>query len=402
MDADTQAIQKKILIEKLSISPIHMCLEVFSWGGRSVSKDKLTIDKDFLKRGVHHDENVLTADFLQALNFMDRGFTNKILSHSTSAVAVPEFTVKDDSEIIGNCGNFWFPHASSHSDKYKNIRLCQPDGLIADSHSLALLEMKGYAKGAGLNPGQLAKEYIIAEQEATQSGKAEFLILMIMPEKHLKHLPKDFQTLFATSVNELREWTPKNESPEKLIKLRNRLDAIQTTEAIRHFRWISWEDIRSLAENIESQCAKDICNAIDFHSSGTSTPPPFSQLLQSMAQNDVLLSRLYNGGCGYKPVKDFDKQYLKTHTPESDSAKIEARHYAKWHNLREGRYASMWRALETVDELRSNLHSGKLRFQDESQKPDDFSTRPLWKALMIHTGAKLKRNYFTNIEQEDG
>ena len=401
---------KPILIESPCLSPIHMCLQVMSWGWQHSSTDKITLNKDFLQSGGRQDENVLTADFLHSLNFLSRSFTNEILKESSGLQKTLDFTIDDDAEIVGDSGNFYFPSARSETDRKNNIRVGQPDGLIADARSLVLLEMKGYADNAGLNPGQLAKEFVMASLEAATSQRNHFLVLLVMPEKVIGS-GLDIKAKFTQSLRELQE---RNVRAKKANvnegKFEEFLSAIDIDGAAAHFRWISWEKIRELANSFYNgnphPCATDIINAIQFHSAEDGADnlvfPPFSQLLKEMGDHclKVPLYELFNGGCGFKPIEDFDLDYCKTHPCSSEAATAEARQYTAWHALRRGRDAKVWKALEDLSACRNSFYSKLLDFQklckDISKATFAFSLRRYWRKLFLRNqDLQFPRKFFS-------
>jgi len=155
-----------IKIDSHGISPWHYFLESMSWGFSRAQNDDdkmafLNVDSN-LKDGGRGLEDVLMADFLQSLSFSGDEFVNAIVEKA--GFSNPDLR---SCEIKGNAGNYYIPY----EDIKNGVRLAQPDGWIADINTLILLEAKGYRKSASLNNGQLAKEYLIAQNVAKHCGK---------------------------------------------------------------------------------------------------------------------------------------------------------------------------------------------------------------------------------------
>ena len=175
MDKDTR---KPINIESHGVSPWHYFLESMSWGFSRAKNDDdkmafLNVDSNLMDGG-RGLEDILMADFLQSLSFAGDAFVNTILKKAGISAELRS------CEIKGNAGNYYIPY----EDLENGIRLAQPDGWIADKDSLILLVAKGYRKSASLNMGQLAKEYLIAQNVARHPGRKEnFYVLLLLNKK---------------------------------------------------------------------------------------------------------------------------------------------------------------------------------------------------------------------------
>ena len=206
--------QSKIRIESHGVSPWQDYLQNMSWGfSRSGTKDEnsiayLNVDEK-LEDGGRGLKYVLMADFLNTLSFMPPAFLNNILKKSSSAANVAPF-VNDNAEVHGNTGYYYL-----HEDESKGLRLDEPDGWIADGENLFLLEARGFRSPGVFNPGQLAKQYIIAKDVAEHTGYKNFYIVLIAEDfkniyksgKEKYSLSADFadgfEELWQANVNDL-------------------------------------------------------------------------------------------------------------------------------------------------------------------------------------------------------
>lgn len=326
---------KKIKIESRGISPWHHFLETMSWGTRPTKNDSddmayLNVGSKY-KNGGYQEEDVLMADFLNILDFMSRNFLNEILKEATGT----RIMVDRDAEIIGNAGNYYYPH----EDSKNGIRLAQPDGWIADKTTLILLEAKGYCKGAKLNRGQLAKEYLIAQEEARVSGRGDnFYIMMIVPKNKYPSLFNDplslhFKQLDKVEGKKIRNM--RNEASRSWEKVMGSIGDCETISSVaEHFIWITWESISGICR-ADDKCSEMIKRTIDFHRetsimSRVEDWPIFSQFLARLEENKVPLYHFYNGGCGNGTLKEYEKKFLDAIGANSS---LKADCWAKWHDL---------------------------------------------------------------------
>lgn len=345
---------EKIKIESHGISPWHYHLENMSWGfcrGKGEDDDimaYLNIDKK-LANGGQGIEDILMADFLNALSFMPVSFMNEILS-AASGGAKPE--LDKNAEVRGNAGNYYIPY----EDEKNGIKLAQPDGWISDGKNLFLLEAKGYRNTAALNKGQLAKEYLIAKNVAYHTEHENFYILLIAAKdfeniyrsgKESYSLTQDkFKKLWDANVSDLNESFGKelNEKMSVTDWQKNIADNVAA-----HFLWITWEQIREIAAlRKDDPKAKQIVTAIDFHSKTSDKKPIFSQLLAELAQKKEPLYKFFNGGCGNATVIAYEKTFLdtigKTDSPQAERWKM-------WHQLAEDKN-ELIRELEVLENER--------------------------------------------------
>ena len=341
MDKDTG---KPINIESHGISPWHFFLESMSWGFSRAQNDDdkmafLNVDSNLMDGG-RGLEDILMADFLQSLSFAGYEFVKAFLEK------VGISTKLHSCEIKGNAGNYYIPY----EDIENGVRLAQPDGWIADNDTLILLEAKGYRKSASLNMGQLAKEYLIAQNVARHTGRTNFYILLLLnkTEKLYKGGNKEtykltddhFADLWQANVSdlekscgELLEKQLKKEGCKSLKDVwgdpENKDDCLKIR---KHFSWITWDDIAELAKQNKNKVTTQIIKTIRFHSQENAAEtdmPVFSKFLAELAKKKVPLYHFYNGGCGNKLLQAYEKKYLKA------IGYTETSPWQEWHELKD-------------------------------------------------------------------
>ena len=366
MDKDTR---KPINIESHGVSPWHYFLESMSWGFSRAKNDDdkmafLNVDSNLMDGG-RGLEDILMADFLQSLSFAGDAFVNTILKKAGISAEL------QSCEIRGNAGNYYIPY----EDIENGVRLAQPDGWIADRDTLILLEAKGYRKSASLNKGQLAKEYLIAQNVATHTGRTNFFILLLLnkEEKVYKGGNKEtydltdkcFNDLWQANVRDLEkcfgkilaEQLKKEEGYESSKDVWG--DLINNCSEIRtHFYWITWKDIESLSvqEPFKNDlCIQQITEAIKFHSSENTADtvsenwPIFSQCLAVIAGKEEgkeePLYHFYNGGCGNETLQVWEKKYCEA------IGRAEPALWQEWHKLKTSN-GQLIKDLEDLEDLR--------------------------------------------------
>lgn len=331
----------KIKIESHGVSPWHDYLQNMSWGfSRGGTKDEnsiayLNVDEK-LEDGGRGLKYVLMADFLNTLSFMPVTFLNNILKKSSSAANVAPF-VNDNAEVHGNTGYYYLPY----EDESKGLRLDEPDGWIADGENLFLLEARGFRSPGVFNPGQLAKQYIIAKDVAEHTGYKNFYIVLIAEDfkniyksgknkfSLLSDSAADFSELWQANVNDLD--AASGEILSEKMKLKDWKDFFASEKIENHFLWITWNDIREIAASAKDDLkAQQIVTAVDFHSGVSKVMPVFSQLLFSLAARQEPLYRFYNGGCGSKSVMKYEEKFLKE---IGESTSVRAKYWSAWHDL---------------------------------------------------------------------
>ena len=354
---------KQIKIESHGISPWHHFLENMSWGSSRAQNDEdkmafLNVDSS-LKDGGRGLEDILMADFLQSLSFSGDKFVNEFLKSADMSLQ------PQSCEIKGNAGNYYIPY----EDDKSGIRLAQPDGWIADENTLILLEAKGYRKSASLNKGQLAKEYLIAQNVANHTGRGNnFYILLLINKKeniykdgdgknNYQLTDDDFEDLWKANVHDLKNSFGK--VLEEQLKKEEYISSDDVwgdlehswAEIRKHFLWITWKEIAALAEKNKNQITEQIIKTVKFHSSENKTEntedwPIFSQFLAELAGNKVPLYLFYNGGCGNKLLKDWEEKYWTAIGHTGDTP------WKAWHDLKNIHHAALMDELAKYEEAR--------------------------------------------------
>ena len=330
----------KIMIESHGVSPWHDYLQNMSWGfsrGSAQDADGISyLDVDGkLEDGGQGLKYVLMADFLNTLSFMSADFLNEVLKNSASAAAVTPL-VNNNAEVHGNTGYYYLPYEDE-----KGLRLDEPDGWIADGENLFLLEARGFRSPGVFNPGQLAKQYLIARSVAEKTGHKNFYILLIAGDfkniyKSEKNkysfsddYEKEFSDLWNANVNDLD--SAAGEKLSEKMGVTDWRNSFAGENIASHFLWITWEQIREIAVSRKGDPkAGQIAIAIDFHRGVANEMPIFSKLLFSIAARQEPLYYFYNGGCGNTAVMKYEKMFL---TAIGESNSLRAERWNSWHNL---------------------------------------------------------------------
>ena len=358
---------EKIRIESRGISPWHYQLENMSWGAgcKDAAADPLRrfrVDGS-LKNGGRGLEDVLMADFLNSLDFLPTDFLNELLHRARLSGELI------DPEIRGNAGNYYIPHEDT-----AGIRLAQPDGWIAEKNNLILLEAKGYRQSAALNPGQLAKEYLIAREVSRAAGMKNFYILLIA--ENLENVYKsgrrkynwsEFDELWAANLFDLEK--SYGEKLKDSLPDWEKVKKLSSDDVRANFLQITWQDIAQIAASGKFRncpAAGEIVKAIKFHSSQSDTADPerwpvFSQLLADLAEQGAWLSGFYNGGCGNDILMKYEEKFL---TAVNGLDSPQAHRWHKWHQLRE----SLINRFEELDALEEKRRNGDSSFKLELKK----------------------------------
>ncbi len=355
MDSENCRKKSKIKIESHGISPWHYHLENMSWcfnRGKQEGDEFLKVDKKKLPNGGRGLEDVLMADFLNILDFTPGCFVNMILEKARENARITEAVkIADNAEIRGNAGNYYIPY----DDNRNGVRLAQPDGWIADENTIILLEAKGYRDGAALNEGQLAKEFLVAENVAKMTGHKNFYVMLIVTEaelgeiyksekKKLYSLDQNFDDLFKVNLEDLQKKIGEKNFNEILKGSVLSHENTSMEEIKKHFIWITWEEIRNLTENDElssSSCMQMIRQTISFHKDDKkinikfsddieSEKPLFSLMLIEMANKGVYLYELDNGGCGNQILQKYEGIFVNAlNKPDAPQKK----QWDAWHKL---------------------------------------------------------------------
>lgn len=274
---------KKIAIESRGISPLHYYLENVSWNGKWPERELAGL------------EDIMMAEFLDEILNDKHKIISTILQ---SAKFRNDIFIREDVELVGNDGNYYYP------DEEQKIFTMQPDGWIADGETLILLEAKGYEKNAKLNPGQLAKEFIITKNIAENCGYKDFFVMLIAPENNhhylsVLHSPQEH---LKNSFSELKNLLQEN--------INYFTWADWEKEIFSHFIMISWEDIFNIPDIPDS-----IRKIIKYHKTPCSEETPFCKFVRTdLKMQNIPLSEFYNGGCGNEQMMKYESgKYTQWH-----------------------------------------------------------------------------------------
>jgi hypothetical protein len=150
-------------------SAIGRLLTELSWSGRSIRQ---------YRHGGAGFENVLTAEVMQALDFLPRtAFLGSVLEQAHGAGEARKTLVREveHAEVTVLPGDIEL-NPAGHDKRTKVI--VQPDATIISSSVFALVEAKRIRRSS-FQPEQLAREYVAVTVEAQASGHRPLLLLVL-------------------------------------------------------------------------------------------------------------------------------------------------------------------------------------------------------------------------------
>ncbi|PZO39038.1 MAG: hypothetical protein DCF19_15015 [Pseudanabaena frigida] len=171
-------------------------LEELSWVGNTI--------KDY-REGGRGFENVLTAEVLQALDFLPRqSFLGSVVEVSQGAMEARKKLREEieQAEFTLLPGNFYLiPSAKLH----RNSLAVQPDGIIQTPSNFVVIEAKRI-KRSSFQKEQLAREFVLVMQEALLRNRQPILWLILGSEPPISVLghgrlnPVDAIEIYLESV----------------------------------------------------------------------------------------------------------------------------------------------------------------------------------------------------------
>jgi len=231
---------KKMMLDARGGSVLTRLLEELSWVGQKI--------KDYREGGLGF-ENVLTAEALQALDFLPR---DHFLGHVFRASHGSCHALALLAEQVENCeiellpGNYYLrPDKNTHATKMG----VQPDGIIESPSVCCLLEAKRI-KRSHFGVKQLAREYFLVTRDCKEKLPLLFLVLSEPPPVvvtgHGRLAIDEAIRLSLASVYKESEW-----HPHTLDELDS---AISDCVA-----WTTWQEIA----NVVSKQAKAFASESD-------------------------------------------------------------------------------------------------------------------------------------------
>lgn len=148
---------------------IGRLLTELSWSGRSIRQ---------YRHGGAGFENVLTAEVMQALDFLPRtAFLGSVLKHAHGADQTFESLVREveQADVTVLPGDIALN--PDGQDKRTKV-IVQPDAAISSPSVFALVEAKRIRRSS-FQPEQLAREYVAVTVEAETSGRRPLLLLIL-------------------------------------------------------------------------------------------------------------------------------------------------------------------------------------------------------------------------------
>lgn len=213
-------------------SVVGRLLEELSWVGATIRN---------YRNGGRGYENVLTAEALQALDFLPRGaFLGAVLdvAHGAdtarakliSEIEEAKFTLLPGNQVLIPSG-----------DRHQTQLPVQPDGIIESLNTFTILEAKRI-RSSSFQPEQLAREYVLALRDAGARTPILLLILGAAPPvrvtKHGKLSLQDAVLLHLDAV--LAKAEDHSITPEHA---RGMVEDVVC--------WITWHEISSV---VQAQC----------------------------------------------------------------------------------------------------------------------------------------------------
>jgi len=228
--------------EKINTSIIGRLLNEISWEGKFVKR---------YRNGGAGYENVLTAEFFQALDFLPRNQFFSVFLESLNGLnnnpAIRTLVNQvEDISVKLLPGNFYLkPSQDSHQAAIG----VQPDAIIETKDVYALVEAKRI-KRSSFQKEQLAREYLITLRES--NGRAPLLILLLgkkppiqVKEEGLKSIRENLEDNLESVLDKIEGIT---------YTYQELLDMIDST-----VYYLTWEEIYSIIklqrDNYGNDCA---------------------------------------------------------------------------------------------------------------------------------------------------
>jgi hypothetical protein len=194
-----------------SPSPLGRLLEEISWEGNA----------RHYREGGRGFENVLTAEVLQAIDFLPRkAFLGRILESLPGEIAPAARLLGQEVEELSFSllpGGFMLEQSLS---SIKSPLEVQPDAIVESPSVLCLLEAKRIKRGA-FQPEQLAREFIGVVQKARSLGRRPLLLLLLPkePPVSISGMGRlEIHEAVSRSLGSVLERTEEATSPEDLLK----------------------------------------------------------------------------------------------------------------------------------------------------------------------------------------
>lgn len=202
---------------------IRRLLAEVSWEGRLTR---------FYHDGGRGRENVLSAEVLQALDFLPRtAFLGEVIGDATGADTAREAVITEIEDLVLD----FLP-----GDVGLEPRV-QPDALLTGASTFTLVEAKG-PKAPAFNPDQLSREYGVLLREAAGRTPLMLLILGSPPPVRVKKRA-GLHDLRDALVWELRHREHDGDDPHR----EEQIAAVDATIA-----WTTWDRIRSVIDRVRS------------------------------------------------------------------------------------------------------------------------------------------------------
>jgi len=242
-------------------SALGRLLEELSWVGKTISN---------YRNGGRGYENVLTAEVLQALDFLPRqAFLGSVVGASHGAPETRDALRNEieDAETKLLPGNFYL---ISGAERHTDGLPVQPDGLITTPSCYVLLEAKRI-RSSSFQAEQLAREYVLLMRDV--GGRAPLLWLLLGSEPPVKvqgHGKLKLEKAIALHIDSVLDRTEDFDlSKHELIA------AIPAVVS-----WITWHEVHKVvSEQIQSfdnavpsvqaaieRLAGAVIRAIEWHS----------------------------------------------------------------------------------------------------------------------------------------
>jgi len=221
------------------ISAIGRLLEELSWVGATI--------KNYRKGGRGY-ENVLTAEALQALDFLPRDhFFGALLQQCTGADSARQMLVQSIERATFTLlpGNFYLrPTEPTH----QRALAVQPDGVICSETVYALIEAKRI-KPSSFQPQQLAREYLLTVRDAKERTPLLLLLLGKEPPVSIqKHGKQDIRSAVLLHLRDV--YNSSEKIPWSFAEAAERIDEV--------ICWTTWNSIStSVTQSLSSFDCKD-------------------------------------------------------------------------------------------------------------------------------------------------
>ncbi|MHB8845342.1 MAG: hypothetical protein ACYC7L_11430 [Nitrospirota bacterium] len=215
--------------EMSNTSVIGRLLEELSWVGATI--------RDY-RNGGRGYENVLTAEALQALDYLPRAaFLGAVIQAAHGAEAARQQLINEieQAEVMLLPGN----HYLGPPERQKKIDLAvQPDGIITTPNCYVLLEAKRI-RSSSFQQDQLARELVLALQEA--GHRKPMLFLVLGEEPPVKVQRRGRLSIAAAVDRSLAAVIDKSELSSINIS------AVRSMISDMVF-WITWNEIKKIVE----------------------------------------------------------------------------------------------------------------------------------------------------------